>query len=299
VASTVATGLVDVEVITMSTLLCALVAGIVWNLVTWWFGLPSSSSHALIGGLCGAALATGHNNWSVIKWSVMDPTTHIPSGLWPKVILPMIAAPAVGVVAGFVVMTLFMVFLRGWRPMLARTVFGRLQWLSASWMSFGHGLNDAQKTMGIVALTLFTATQGGHFDHLPRALEFLRLPAFGIPTWVKIVCAITLAFGTATGGWRIIRTVGHRVVKLHTVEGFVAQSSAAAVIQAASVMGIPLSTTHVVSTCIMGVGGTKGLSAIQWTTVESMLWTWILTLPATALLGYSLLYLSRASGLCP
>jgi hypothetical protein len=121
----------------------------------------------------------------------------------------------------------------------------------------------------------------------------LRLPQFGIPAWVKVVCAITLACGTATGGWRVIRTVGHKVVKLHTVEGFVAQSTAASVIQAASLLGIPLSTTHVVTTCIMGVGGTKGLKAIQWTTVESMLWTWILTLPATALLGWGLLYMTR------
>ena len=166
-------------------------------------------------------------------------------------------------------------------------------------MSFGHGLNDAQKTMGIITLALFTATQAGHFDHLPVALQFLQLPEFNIPNWVKVICAITLACGTAAGGWRIIRTVGHRVVKLHTVEGFVAQSTAAAVIQAASIMGIPLSTTHVVSTCIMGVGGTKGLNAIQWTTVESMLWTWILTLPATGLLGYSLLWLSRMGRLCP
>jgi inorganic phosphate transporter, PiT family len=299
VASTVATGLVDLKVVTMTTLLCALLAAVAWNLLTWWYGLPSSSSHALIGGLCGAALASGHNNWSVIKWSTLNPATHLPTGVWPKVVLPMIVAPGVGILSGFVLMTLFMVLLRGWKPMLAKTVFGRLQWVSASWMSFGHGLNDAQKTMGIIALTLFTATQGGHFDHLPNGLQFLRLPAFGIPTWVKVVCAITLACGTATGGWRIIRTVGHRVVKLHTVEGFVAQSSAASVIQAASLMGIPLSTTHVVSTCIMGVGATKGLKAIQWTTVESMLWTWVLTLPVTGLHGYGLLCLARTGGICP
>ena len=293
VASTIATGLVDVEVVTMSTVLCALLAGIVWNLVTWWFGLPSSSSHALIGGLCGAALASGDNHWSVIKWASVNPVTHAREGLWPKVLLPMVASPFCGVIVGFVAMGVVIVLLRNWRPAKIRTVFGRLQWLSASWMSFGHGMNDAQKTMGIIALTLFTATQSGRFDHLPSSFEFLRLPQFGIPTWVKIVCAVTLACGTATGGWRIIRTVGHKVVKLQTVHGFVAQSSAASLIQVASILGMPLSTTHIISTCIMGVGATKGLRAIRWTTVESMLWTWVLTLPVTGLLGYSLLQLSR------
>ncbi len=292
VASTIAMGLVDIEVVTMGTLLCALLAGVCWNVVTWWFGVPSSSSHALIGGLCGAAVASGNNNWLVIKWSSLNPATHLREGLWPKVVMPMLVSPVCGLVAGFVVMGVFILLLRRMRPMTAKSVFGRLQWLSASWMSFGHGMNDAQKTMGIIALALFTATQSGQFNDLPARLQFLRLPEFGIPVWVKVVCAVTLASGTATGGWRIIRTVGHKVVKLQTAQGFVAQSTAASVIQVASILGIPLSTTQIISTCIMGVGAIKGLHAIRWTTVESMLWTWVLTLPSTALLAYCLLKLS-------
>lgn len=161
VASTIATGLVDVEAVAADTLLCALLAGVTWNLLTWWLGLPSSSSHALIGGLCGAALASSNNSWSVIKWSTFDPATHVQTGLWPKVVLPMVAAPVCGVLAGLLVMTLFMVLFRRLRPMMAKAVVGRLQWLSASWMSFGHGMNDAQKAMGIIALALYTATHRG------------------------------------------------------------------------------------------------------------------------------------------
>lgn len=280
VAATVGKGLVDTNVVTLGTVLCALIAAFTWNIITWALGLPSSSSHALIGGLSGAALATARGNWSVLKWS---------SGLWPKVVLPMITSPIAGFVLGFAVMMLLFFVLHRFTPGTIHSVFGKLQIFSAAWMAHSHGTNDAQKTMGIITLALFTGTKAGHFENLPSGLSFLHTPAFTtVPTWVKIVCAITMAAGTAAGGWRIIRTLGHRVVKLQPVHGFAAETSAALIIQTASYYGIPLSTTHVISTCIMGVGAAKRFSGVKWTVVERIVWAWIMTLPATALIGYVL-----------
>ncbi|HST29563.1 MAG TPA: inorganic phosphate transporter [Chthoniobacterales bacterium] len=277
VASTVGKGLVDTEVVTMGTVLSAVLAGFVWNMVTWFFGLPSSSSHALIGGLCGAAVATAKGNWSVIKWH---------EGLWPKVVVPMITSPIAGFILGGFVMFLLFVLLQKLTPFFIHRFFGRAQILSAAWMAHSHGTNDAQKTMGIITLALFTGTKSGQFDHLPAWLEFLRTPAFEMPLWVKVLCAATMCVGTAAGGWRIIRTLGHRVVKLQPVNGFAAETSAALIIQVASAYGIPLSTTHVISTSIMGVGAVKRFSGMRWTVVERIIWAWIFTLPATGLIGY-------------
>jgi PiT family inorganic phosphate transporter len=279
VASTVGKGLVDTNVVTMTTVLCALIAAFIWNMATWWFGLPSSSSHALIGGLCGAALATAHGNWSVIKWS---------TGLWPKVIVPMFSSPIAGFVLGGLIMLLLFVALHRFTPHFVHSTFGKLQIFSAAWMAHSHGTNDAQKTMGIITLALFTGTKAGSFNQLPSWLEFLRTPTFVMPTWVKVLCALTMAAGTAAGGWRIIRTLGHRVVKLQPVHGFAAETTAALIIQGASLYGIPLSTTHVISTSIMGVGTVKRFSGMKWTVVERIIWAWIFTLPATALIGYLL-----------
>jgi PiT family inorganic phosphate transporter len=272
-------GLVDTNVVTMTTVLCALIAAFAWNMLTWWFGLPSSSSHALIGGLCGAALATARGNWSVIKWS---------TGLWPKVILPMFSSPILGFVLGGLIMFLLLVTLQKFTPHFVQTTFGKLQIFSAAWMAHSHGTNDAQKTMGIITLALFTGTKAGNFNQLPSWLEFLKTPTFAMPTWVKVLCALTMAAGTAAGGWRIIRTLGHRVVKLQPVHGFAAETTAALIIQGASLYGIPLSTTHVISTSIMGVGAVKRFSGMKWTVVERIIWAWIFTLPATALIGYLL-----------
>ncbi len=279
VASTIGKGLVDTNVVTMTTVLSALIAAFVWNVTTWWFGLPSSSSHALIGGLCGAALATARGNWSVIKWS---------TGLWPKVIVPMFSSPVAGFVLGGLIMFLLFIVLHRFTPHLVQTTFGKLQIFSAAWMAHSHGTNDAQKTMGIITLALFTGTKAGNFDHLPPWLVFLKTPTFAMPTWVKVLCALTMAAGTAAGGWRIIRTLGHRVVKLQPVHGFAAETTAALIIQGASLYGIPLSTTHVISTSIMGVGAVKRFSGMKWTVVERIIWAWIFTLPATALIGYLL-----------
>src|ERR1035438_7462841 len=251
VASTIGQGLVDTHFVTATTLLAALLAAIAWNLLTWWLGLPSSSSHALIGGLCGATFA----QWSDIKVSVLNPATHQTEGLWPKVVGPMFLSPACGIIVGFGLMALLMVLLRNWRPHIVKNVFGRCQLLSASWMSFSHGTTHAQKTMGIIALTLFTATtKTNAFDHLPAWLEFLRAPEFKVYDWIKVTCALTMAAGTAIGGWRIIRTLGHKVVKMQPIHGFAAQTTAAGIIQLATHWGIPLSTTHVISASIMGVG---------------------------------------------
>src|SRR6266853_4404386 len=279
VASTIGKGLVDTNVVTMSTVLCAVIAAFAWNITTWWFGLPSRSSHALIGGLCGAAVATARGNWSVIKWN---------AGVWPKVIVPMITSPFAGFIFGGLLMFLLFVALHRFTPHFIHSLFGKLQIFSAAWMAHSHGSNDAQKTMGIIALALFTGTKAGSFDHLPGFLTFLRTPTFILPVWVVALCALTMAVGTAAGGWRIIRTLGHRMVKLQPVNGFAAETTAAVIIQAASYYGIPLSTTHVISTSIMGVGAVKRFSGMRWIVVERIIWAWLFTLPASGLIGYAL-----------
>jgi PiT family inorganic phosphate transporter len=288
VAKTIAAGLVDTAYVSLITILCALLAAIVWNLLTWWLGLPSSSSHALIGGLCGAAVASAHGVWSVIRWSVFNPATNKMEGLLPKVILPMFISPLCGTLFGFVFMGLLIFLMRGTRPLVVNAIFGKLQVASAAWMSFGHGMNDAQKTMGIIALVLFTATTNKTFEHLPRWCSFLLNPNFQIHTWVKVTCALVMAAGIATGGWRIIKTMGKKLVRLQPIHGFAAQTTAALVIQVASVWGMPLSTTHVISTSIMGVGATKRLNAVKWRLMGRIVWAWVLTLPVTAVLGYGL-----------
>jgi inorganic phosphate transporter, PiT family len=286
VASTIGKGLVDTNVVTMTTVLCALCAAIFWNLLTWWLGLPSSSSHAIIGGLCGAALATAHGNWSVLKWN---------AGLWPKVVLPMITSPVAGFVIGALLMYFLFFVLQRLTPHFVQRFFGKLQIFSAAFMAHSHGTNDAQKTMGIITLALFTGTKAGSFEHLPPWLQFLHTPAFvNVPVWVKVLCAATMAAGTAAGGWRIIRTLGHSMVKLQPVHGFAAETTAAIIIQSASAYGIPLSTTHVISTSIMGVGAAKRFSGVKWSVVERIIWAWIFTLPATGLLGF---LLARVAGI--
>jgi PiT family inorganic phosphate transporter len=303
VAKTIASGLVDTKIVTSEVLVCALLGGITWNLITWWFGMPSSSSHALIGGLCGAALAAARGNWSVIIWSqpAQDHWWHGKGLLW-KVIVPMIMSPIVGLILGGLLMAVLYVSLQKIRPVVVNKIFGKLQLLSAAAMGFMHGTNDAQKTMGIIALALVAGTATGAFANLPSWLEFLRTPEPGpgksveIALWIKVVCAITMAAGTAAGGWRIIKTLGHKMVKLQPINGFAAETSSAAVIWMATHFGIPVSTTHNISAAIMGVGAAKRFSAIKWTVVERMLWAWIFTIPvsgAIAWLCYEVVLLTR------
>ena len=295
VAKTISSGLIDSKQVAMTSdiIICALSGAIIWNLATWWVGLPSSSSHALIGGLCGAALAASHDNWRVIVWSQPN-HEHWFQGkgiLW-KVIVPMVTSPLAGLILGFIIMAGLYIGLQNIRPQVINRFFGRAQIVSAGAMGFMHGTNDAQKTMGIIALTLMAATKAGQLHNVPSWLSFLKTPepAAGkdmeIAIWIKVTCALVMAAGTALGGWRIIKTLGHKLVKLHPINGFAAETSSAIVILAATHLGIPVSTTHNISASIMGVGSARKLNAIKWTVVERMVWAWILTIPLTALLGY-------------
>jgi PiT family inorganic phosphate transporter len=305
VAKTITGGLVDAGVVSITSgiLICALLGAIGWNLITWWHGLPSSSSHAMIGGLCGAALAAAHNRWNVIIWS--EPSTvhwYLGKGLLWKVVVPMFISPLLGFVGGFALMALLYVSLRRQRPHKVNAFFGVAQMFSAGAMGVMHGTNDAQKTMGIIALALLSATTAGTFDHLPVWLAFLRSPQpppgkdLEIAAWIKVVCALTMASGTAVGGWRIIKTLGHKMVKLHPINGFAAEASSATVIGLASLLGIPVSTTHNIAAAIMGVGCAKRFNAIKWTVVESMVWAWVLTIPASGGFGYALVRMGQTFG---
>jgi len=284
VATTIGKGIVDTAYVNMHTVLAALLAAILWGLFTWWLGLPSSSSHALVGGLCGAAIATT-GTWSVLHWSVVNAAGKH-EGIWPKVVLPMISSPALGFLIGAFFMFLITVCFFWIRPKTGSKVFGRMQVASASLMALSHGSNDAQKTMGIITLALFTATASHVFDGIPSWLGFLRTPEFKVSDWVILLCAVTMGIGTASGGWRIIKTMGHKMVRLQPVHGFAAETTASLIIQFCSHLGIPVSTTHVISTSIMGVGSIKRFSAVKWGIVGKIVWAWVLTLPVTGTLGY-------------
>ncbi len=305
VAKTITGGLVDSKLVSMTSnvLICTLLAAIIWNLITWWFGLPSSSSHALIGALCGAALAASGGNWNAIIWSQPNAEHwYKGAGLLWKVIVPMFLSPLLGFVIGFIIMAALYFGLQNARPSRVNSFFGKAQMFSAGAMGFMHGTNDAQKTMGIITLALLGATKVGDLDNLPDWLSFLRITTpqnlkdVPIPIWIKVTCALTMAAGTAVGGWRIIKTLGHKMVKLHPINGFAAETSSATVIFLASLLGIPVSTTHNISAAIMGVGCAKRFNAIKWTVVERMVWAWIFTLPVTAAFAYALVQLMRMVG---
>ena len=303
VAKTIASGLVDAKIVTSEIIVCALLGAIVWNLITWWVGLPSSSSHALVGGLCGACLAAANNNWGVIVWSIPG-KDHWWEGkgiLW-KVLVPMVTSPVVGLTVGFLVMGLLYFLLRNWRPATVNRVFGKAQLASAAYMGFAHGSNDAQKTMGIIALALVAATTSGAFANAPDWMHFMQIaaPVDGKPVeiaiWIKATCALTMCAGTAAGGWRIIKTLGHKMVKLHPVHGFAAEATGATVLLTAAHFGMPVSTTHAITTSIMGVGCAKGFNHINFRVVERILWAWVLTIPASAAVAYGLVKLARTCG---
>jgi PiT family inorganic phosphate transporter len=274
---------------------CGLMGGIVWNLITWWFGIPSSSSHALIGGLCGGVLGLTHLNWNSLIWSATDSAGKT-VGLWPKLIKPMIISPFVGFTLGVIFMMLLtMLIVRlSVRPSIVSKVFGKLQLVSAGLMGFSHGSNDSQKTVGIITFALIVGVGAGAFDpaHAPSWAQWFK-PTLNakngvdqVPFWIIVLCAVTMAAGTAAGGWRIIRTMGHKMVKLQPVHGFAAETAAAITITGASELGIPLSTTHVISTSILGVGASKRFDAVRWGLVGRIVWAWVLTIPITLTLGY-------------
>lgn len=312
VAKTIASGLVDTSVVqvTSQVILCALSGAIVWNLVTWWFGLPSSSSHALIGGLCGSALAAADGNWHALVWSQAgDGGWASNKGLLWKVLLPMVSSPVAGFLLGILILTLLYATIwalaraggrlaRLARPRWVNAFFGRAQVFSAAYMGFAHGKQDAQKTMGIIALAVFGAQQSGVLDGLPGWLAFLH-PDGGeqhIDGWIIATCALVMAAGTAMGGWRIIKTLGHKMVKLQPIDGFAAETASATILVTASAYGMPVSTTHSISTAIMGVGFAKNPRKLRLSVVERIVWAWILTLPAAGGVGYLLLRAARALG---
>lgn len=302
VAKTISSGLVDANLVAISSqlIICALAGGIIWNLITWWFGLPSSSSHALIGGLVGAALAAAGNNLDVLIWSQPAEVWTKSQGIFWKVVLPMISSPVAGFTLGLVTMGVLMAVISamngagGWlarisRPRWVNAVFGKAQIVSAAYMGFAHGTNDAQKTMGIIALALIGAEASGTLDNLPGWLAFMHPgDSEGIETWIVVTCAIVMAAGTAAGGWRIIKTLGHKMVKLHPIHGFAAETSSATILTLAAHFGMPVSTTHSISTAIMGVGVAKNPRALQWSVIQKIIWAWILTIPASGGLAYAL-----------
>ncbi len=265
VAKTIGSGLVDDATTTQAVVAAALIGAIAWNLLTWWWGLPSSSSHALIGGLIGATvIAAGTGALKI-------------DGIVNKVLIPMVSSPIIGFSLAFVFMlSLYWIFRNQLRKPMAR-IFRRLQVLSAGYMAFSHGTNDAQKTMGIITLSLVAA---GGIEN-----GWVTLDANGqanIPTWVIIAAASAISLGTAVGGWRIMRTMGHRVVELEPVHGFAAETTAATVLLGTAQLGMPVSTTHVISSSIMGVGSSKGPRGVRWGVARSILIAWIVTIPATA-----------------
>ncbi|MFI9304987.1 anion permease [Streptomyces triculaminicus] len=260
VAKTVSKGLIETPVGDkgMGILFAALVGAIVWNMVTWYFGLPSSSSHALFGGMVGAALAGG--------------TTVIWSGVVEKVVIPMFLSPFVGLILGYLVMVAIMWMFRRSNPHKAKRGFRIAQTVSAAGMALGHGLQDAQKTMGIVVMALVIGDVQGMDE--------------AIPLWVKLACAITLSLGTYAGGWRIMRTLGRRIIELDPPQGFAAETTAASVMYTASFMfHAPISTTHVITSAIMGVGSTKGTRAVRWGVAKNIVMGWFITMPAAAIVA--------------
>jgi inorganic phosphate transporter, PiT family len=255
VATTIGSGIIDSGLATPQTVLAAVLGAIVWNLLTWWLGLPSSSSHALIGGLIGAALA--QSGESGVQWH----------GVAHKVVIPAVWAPTIAFAAAFAVLLAIYWLFKWLTPGVANRSFRLGQLATGTWVAFTHGSNDAQKTMGVIALALYTHGS---------------ISSFYIPDWVKISAALAIGLGTYAGGWRIMRTIGQRVFKIDPPAGFAAQASAGAVIWASTKYGYPLSTTHVVSGAVMGAGSTKRLSAVRWGIAGNILLAWVLTLPAAA-----------------
>ena len=270
VAKTIGAGLVDEQTTTQVVVAAALLGAIVWNLITWWLALPSSSSHALIGGLIGATIAaTGAGSLKI-------------DGLVNKVLVPLVTSPVVGFIIGLVLMVILTwVFRRADRKPLAKT-FRRLQVFSAGYMAFAHGSNDAQKTMGIITLALFSAGV---------------IQTNDVPVWVILVAASALPLGTAVGGWKIMNTMGHRVVELEPIHGFAAETTAASVLIVTAHLGMPVSTTHVISSAIMGVGSSRGVRGVRWGVARRILIAWVLTIPAAGAVGAITWFLLNGVGL--
>jgi inorganic phosphate transporter, PiT family len=269
VAKTIGSGLVDEETTTQAIVMAALIGAIAWDLVTWWFAVPSSSSQALVGGLLGATIVAA-------GWGALN----LP-GIFGKVIIPGLTSPVIGFVAAFLLMlALYWIFQKARRKPMAR-IFRRLQVGSAAYMAFAHGSNDAQKTMGIITLALFSAGVIATND---------------VPPWVIVVSATALSLGTAVGGWRIMHTMGQRVAVLEPVHGFAAETTAASVLIVTAHFGMPVSTTHVISSAIMGVGSARGAKGVRWGVARRILLAWVVTIPAAALIAAASWFVLNAIG---
>lgn len=253
VATTIGTGLVDPSVINIQVILSALLGAIFWNILTWYYGLPSSSSHALIGGLLGASIA--HAGMQPLKWAGIA-----------KVIAAIVLSPLLGMVMGIAFMLITARLFFYTQPNKVEGWFHKLQFLSSAFISLGHGSNDAQKTMGIIAILLYSS-------HLTTG-------KFYVPFWVVISCNFVIALGTVFGGWRIVKTMGMRITKLRPVSGFCSDTASALTLALATMLGVPVSTTHTVTGAIIGVGSLNGFSAVRWGVAKNIVWAWILTIPA-------------------
>src|SRR5512139_2258899 len=261
VAKTIGTGIIQPSIVDNFLILSTLGGAIAWNLITWWLGLPSSSSHALIGGLIGAGLVKGGTE--VLVWRGIIKTASF-----------IVLSPTIGLILGLMLMIVVLNLSRHSSVRSADWIFRRLQLVSAAAYSLSHGMNDAQKTMGIIAVVLFSAGYLG--------------PLFHIPVWIVILCHFVIALGTMAGGWRIVKTMGTKITKLQPVGGFCAETAAAISIIGASVAGIPVSTTHTITGAIVGVGATKRLTAVRWGVAGTIVWAWILTIPVSALISAAL-----------
>ena len=268
VAATIGSGIIDAPAGKVGLAICAagLVGAIAWNMLTWWFGLPSSSSHALIGGLGGAAIAAA----TIVHWSkVLE-----------KVIIPMVASPVVGIIMGYLVMTAILWLWRNAQPGRVNRGFRYAQTVSAAAMAFGHGMQDAAKTAGVVVLAL---TVGG----------FHSSGDMSIPLWVLVMSAVVISLGTYAGGWRIMRTLGRRIIHLDPPQGFAAETTAAAVLYVATATGAPISTTHAITSAIMGVGSTKSVKAVRWNVAKNIVGAWIFTFPGAGIVAAAMYLLLK------
>jgi PiT family inorganic phosphate transporter len=260
VATTVGKGIVEPGAVTQQLVIAALLSAIAWDLVTWYYGIPSSSSHALVFSIVGAGLATGGPG--VLVWDGIQ-----------KVLIGLVSSPVLGLVTGFLFMIMMLQMFSASHPAFVSRFFGRAQLLSSMYMAFSHGGNDAQKTMGIITMSL-AAYYGWTGDN------------WGVPDWVIVAAAVSMALGTASGGWRIIKTMGHKIVELKPIHGFAAETTAATIIEIASRLGIPISTTHVISSTIMGVGATGNKRAVRWGVAGNIVTAWIVTIPACVVMGW-------------
>lgn len=258
VAATIGKGIVSASSVTQMVVLAGILGAIIWNLITWYYGIPTSSSHAIIGGLIGAVIA--HTGPAVLQWQGIE-----------KIVLALIISPIAGTIIGFIFMVLVMWLFRNQSPGPLNKGFRKLQVASAALMAFSHGTADAQKSMGVITMAL---------------LAYGLIPSFVVPTWVKIACAVAMALGTAAGGWRIIKTLGRDFVKLQPVHGFCVETASASVIMGAASFGMPVSTTHVITSAILGVGLSKRLTAVNWVVAYRIVWAWLLTIPAAALMAF-------------